>query len=64
MATVTILIPADPAQPTTIKVEGVKGDGCEALTRSLESALGKVTSNQRTDEYYERPERQGEFQKQ
>ena len=62
MPSIIVTIPADPAQPTTIKVEGVKGGGCANLTKGLEQALGSVQSEAKTDEYYEKPLDQDEFQ--
>ncbi len=38
---------------TQIKVSGVKGAGCKALTKDIEEALGTVTSDVRTSEYSE-----------
>jgi hypothetical protein len=39
----------------TIKVEGVKGGGCQQVTKDLEAALGKVAGSQKTAEFYEKP---------
>jgi hypothetical protein len=38
----------------TVKVEGVKGRSCQDATRKIEEALGKVTSDNPTEEMYER----------
>lgn len=38
---------------TQIKVSGVKGTGCKALTKDIEEALGTVKSDVRTSEYSE-----------
>lgn len=47
----TIKIAADGS--TQIKVTGVKGKGCKALTKDFEEALGKVTSDTPTAEMKE-----------
>ncbi|NMB78326.1 MAG: DUF2997 domain-containing protein [Methanomicrobiales archaeon] len=39
-----------------VAVKGVKGDGCLALSKNLEGALGSVTGREYTGEYYEQPE--------
>jgi len=63
MARIEVLIPENPNEKATqIRVFGVKGGGCEALTRSLESALGSTTSQEKTDEFYEEPLAQDEWQ--
>ncbi|MBX3469499.1 MAG: DUF2997 domain-containing protein [Planctomycetes bacterium] len=41
----------------TIKVVGVAGPDCLALTKDIEEALGVVVDRQRTNEYYQ--EKQG-----
>jgi hypothetical protein len=63
MATITVTIPENPNEsPTTIKVTGVKGGGCQNLTASLEKALGMVTKAEKTEEFFEQPLDQGERQ--
>ncbi len=42
---------ADSGEPE-IKVEGVAGGGCSGLTKDLESALGRVTADRKTSEFY------------
>lgn len=39
-----------------IKVKGVSGPGCEALTKDIEDALGTVTSREKTGEYFQETE--------
>jgi len=51
-----IEITIEPDGSTSIKVNGVKGKGCEALTKDLEEALGKVAERKHTNEYRERPQ--------
>ncbi|MFA4877485.1 MAG: DUF2997 domain-containing protein [Methanoregula sp.] len=38
-----------------VAVKGVKGEGCLALTRELEKAIGHVEERGYTAEYYEQP---------
>lgn len=47
----TVIVTIDEAGNPTIKVEGVKGPACAALTADLEKALGSVKSSQKTAEY-------------
>ncbi len=35
----------------SVDVGGVKGTGCDALTKAIEEALGNVTAKQRKPEY-------------
>jgi threonine dehydratase len=35
------------------EVRGIKGTGCEAVTQSVEDALGEVTEREHKPEYYE-----------
>ncbi len=53
MAVIKIKIWPDGSQ-SEIKVEGIAGSGCEALTKSLEEAVykGQVTK-EKTPEYYQ-----------
>lgn len=36
---------------TTVKVLGVAGAGCKAITADLEAALGKVSGSKKTRDY-------------
>lgn len=38
---------------TTIHVNGVKGSGCETLTKNLESRIGDVKEKNLTPEHFE-----------
>lgn len=38
-----------------VAVRGVKGEGCLALTKSIEDAVGTVEEREYTAEYYEQP---------
>lgn len=40
-----------------LEVDGVKGEGCIALTEELEEELGIVTQRTKKREYHERPAR-------
>ncbi len=42
-----------PNGKVNLSVDGVKGSGCEDLTKFIEEALGEVQSRERTAEYYE-----------
>lgn len=42
---------------TTVAVKGVKGSSCQDVSKDIERALGKVTNDHKTSEYYERDER-------
>ena len=48
-----IQVTITPDGQVQIKVKGVKGDGCLALTRDIERYLGgKVVDRQKTDEFH------------
>jgi len=38
-----------------IEVSGIKGEGCRALTRDIENAIGETREYTCTAEYYEQP---------
>lgn len=38
-----------------VATRGVKGDGCLALTKNIERAIGTVEERAYTSEYYEQP---------
>lgn len=50
-----VIIEIDKNGGTTVKVDGVKGDGCSLLSQGIVKALGGVTSDTPTNEMYERP---------
>lgn len=54
MKTIDIKISPDGSKVET-EVNGVKGASCEELTEQLHKALGSVTDNKKTSEYYEAP---------
>lgn len=39
----------------TVEVNGVVGQGCEALTKALEKELGSVSATQKKAEYFVKP---------
>jgi hypothetical protein len=50
MPQITVTVQTDGA--TEVSVQGVKGQGCDALTKALEASLGSTESKKRTGEYY------------
>jgi hypothetical protein len=41
-----------PKGAVTTKVEGICGTGCDAFAAGIERALGRTTSETKTDDYY------------
>ena len=54
-----IVITFSPDGATELKVAGFKGKSCYDATRFLEETLGKVTSDKKTSDYYQK-EKTGE----
>ena len=46
----TIIIEIETDGASTVSVRGVKGKKCKDITRQVEAALGKVTSDNPTEE--------------
>jgi hypothetical protein len=46
-----------------VGVQGVHGEGCLALTKNIELAVGTVEVREYTAEYYEQPVEVSEYQK-
>ena len=53
-----IIIDISPTGEAVIKVEGCPGPSCKDLTRGLEKALGKTTTDKTTNEYYKATEKE------
>jgi hypothetical protein len=45
-----------------VAVRGVHGEGCVALTKNIENAVGEVEERKYTAEYYEQPVEVSEYQ--
>ena len=55
MATkVEIIVTISPSGEVHVKTHGLKGADCIEETKSLEKALGPITSQTKTSEYYEK----------
>lgn len=52
MAREEVEITIDKEGNVSFEVKGVKGRGCEALTKKLEEGLGKVTRRKHKKEWY------------
>jgi len=52
--TIKIVIGLDGS--TRVETKGFKGQTCEAVTKELEEALGSREKNQRTAEFFEKPQ--------
>lgn len=48
-------ISISPTGDVQVKVDGVKGASCKDVSKAIEKALGQVTSDKLTSEYYETP---------
>lgn len=51
-----VILEFDDQDNPIISVKGVKGNVCQTWTADLEKKLGKVTSKEKTREYYEQEE--------
>lgn len=51
-----VIVQIDKDGGITVKVEGVKGRACKALTNDMEKALGVVTATKATAEAFQREE--------
>jgi hypothetical protein len=47
-----VVVTALPDGTVTVEAQGVTGSGCQALTSSIEAALGLTTGDDRKPEYY------------
>ena len=48
-----IEITVDVEGNVTVGASGVKGSGCQALTREIEKAIGRTSADQKTPEFYQ-----------
>lgn len=55
-----IVVEIGPEGDVRFETRGFRGAECEAETRDVERALGRVTRTQRTREYGQRPEQKRE----
>lgn len=46
-----------------VAVRGIHGEGCLALTKNIENAVGAVQEREYTAEYYEQPEEVSGYQR-
>jgi Protein of unknown function (DUF2997) len=54
----TIEITVSPVGEIKIETKGFSGSGCKTATRDLETALGVVSSDKLTSEYYQQESQQ------
>lgn len=47
-----ILVRINPSGDITVEAEGFHGKGCEAATKAIEKALGKISSRTRKPDYW------------
>ena len=48
-----ITVTVDVDGNVTVGANGVKGSGCQALTREIEQAIGKTSADQKTPEFFQ-----------
>ena len=53
MSSIEIIV--SPQGETQLQTHGFQGEGCQAASRFLEQALGRVTQEQLTPAFYEAP---------
>jgi len=49
----TVKIRIKPGGKLEVKVEGIKGPTCTDVTKTLQKALGDITSDKKTNEFFE-----------
>lgn len=47
-----VIVEIDEQGNSTVTVKGVAGVSCKSITEDLEKALGKVTEDKKTSDYY------------
>ena len=58
-----IFVNVDMEANVTVEAKGVKGQGCAALTRAIEGAIGKSVADQKKPEFFQQaPATQGQSQ--
>lgn len=55
MARIKIVLHVNPQGQVVLRTHGVKGPGCRQVARFLRDTLGEVLSEERTEEFYQRP---------
>ena len=53
-----IIVRVSSTGETTVEADGFHGNGCEAATKALETALGKPQARHRKPDYWRQEERQ------
>jgi hypothetical protein len=48
-----IVVTVSDAGEVQVKAECVKGQGCQALTKAIENALGRTVADVKTPDYYQ-----------
>lgn len=48
-----VIVNIDADGNVTVAAQGVKGQGCQALTKAIEQALGTTTGDQKTADFYQ-----------
>ncbi|MEW6545047.1 MAG: DUF2997 domain-containing protein [Nitrospirota bacterium] len=51
-----VIVRIAPDGSVSVEVKGVKGQGCQALSKVLEDALGTTTSDRKTADFYRQAE--------
>lgn len=50
----TVIVKIDAEGNVKVEAAGVIGSGCQALTRAIEESLGKVSADQKKQEFFQR----------
>ena len=48
-----IIVTITPDGHSTVEAKGVRGSGCQALTREIEKAIGATASDSKTAEFHQ-----------
>lgn len=49
----TVIVDISPEGEVAVAAEGVKGSGCQALTRAIEAALGTTVGDVKKPEFFQ-----------